>query len=152
MAKIIVALDSKNGIAKSGTTPWYLPADLAFFRQRTMGNDVIMGSKTFDQLKKPLTNRHTIVITKNSHYESVTCLNSFNEAMQRYPQSWVAGGASIYEQALPFVNELFITHIDKNYQCDLFFPKYQDDFIQVAKSDIIHLNSITYYHAQYIRR
>jgi thymidylate synthase len=75
---ILVAYSFPNcGIGNDGKIPWYIPDDLARFRQLTMSgssstnntihiNSVVMGRKTWDSLpKRPLPNRMNIIITKN---------------------------------------------------------------------------------------
>ncbi len=46
--------------------------------------------------------------------------------------TWVIGGASIYEQALPYCAELFLTHVKRVVDGDTFFPEFEDQFTAVA--------------------
>lgn len=75
---LIVAYSFPNcGIGNEGKIQWYIPDDLARFKQLTMKgssstahvihiNVVVMGRKTWNSLpKRPLPNRMNIVITKN---------------------------------------------------------------------------------------
>lgn len=43
---------------------------------------------------------------------------------------WVVGGANVYKQALnhPDCEELILTHLDKSFKCDTFFPEYSSLF------------------------
>jgi len=62
----IMATDKNGGIAKNGLMPWHNKTDLLFFKKKTIGNIVIMGSKTFESLNfKPLPNRINVVLTNN---------------------------------------------------------------------------------------
>ncbi len=45
---------------------------------------------------------------------------------------WVIGGASVYEQALPYCAELFLTHVKRVVVGDTFFPDFEDQFTAVA--------------------
>ena len=69
----IVAVDSKNGIAKDGKIPWKSKTDMKFFREQTTGNIIIMGSTTLLSLPNsmPLPNRINIVVTRTP--EKYTC-------------------------------------------------------------------------------
>jgi len=63
---IIVAIDSNRGIGVRNTLPWHLPEDLAHFKRLTTGHPIIMGRKTFDSIGRPLPNRRSIVITRDT--------------------------------------------------------------------------------------
>ena len=40
----IVALTENRVIGRDGGMPWHLPADLAYFKQTTLGKPVVMGA------------------------------------------------------------------------------------------------------------
>ena len=66
----IIVARSRNGvIGKDGKLPWYLPEDLKFFKEKTIGFPVIMGRKTWESIGKPLKGRENIVLTKNPSYQ-----------------------------------------------------------------------------------
>lgn len=50
----------------------------------------------------------------------------------RVGDTWVIGGASIYEQALPYCAELFLTHVKRVVDGDTYFPAFEDQFTAVA--------------------
>ena len=64
---LIVAHDLKGVIGYQGKVPWNLPSDLAHFKDKTFGNPVIMGRKTYQsilhRLGKPLPYRTNIVVS-----------------------------------------------------------------------------------------
>ncbi len=65
MLSIIVATDQNNLIGKDNDMPWHIPADLKRFKAITTGHTIVMGRKTYDSLpKKPLPNRHHVVLTR----------------------------------------------------------------------------------------
>lgn len=149
--KIIVAMDSRHGISKHGSLPWHISDDFRRFRKLTMGGDIIMGSTTFKTLKKPLPGRHNIVLTRH-HYDEATCYPSLKSALRDYPNAWLIGGGQAYSEALQSADELFITHILHDYECDAFFPEYADSFAQDSRSVIMNDGDIAYYYAHYTRR
>ena len=71
MISAIVAVDENFGIGFNGDLLEHIPEDLKHFKELTSGHTVVMGRKTWDSLpKKPLPNRHNLVITKDpSIYE-----------------------------------------------------------------------------------
>jgi dihydrofolate reductase len=75
----IVAVDSKNGIAKDGKIPWKSKIDMKFFREQTTGNIIIMGSTTLLSLPNsmPLPNRINIVVTRTP--EKYTCYPKYSQ-------------------------------------------------------------------------
>ena len=61
----IVAISDNLAIGEKDMIPWYLPIDLKYFRDITIGHTVIMGRKTFDSIGKALPKRRNIVITSD---------------------------------------------------------------------------------------
>jgi dihydrofolate reductase len=62
----IVATDLNLAIGKNNQIPWSAPADMAFFKQKTLNHCVLMGFNTFLSLPKLLPNRCNIVLTKKN--------------------------------------------------------------------------------------
>ncbi len=75
---LVVAADSRGGIAKDGDLPWHLPGDLGHFKRVTTAtrdvskrNAVIMGRKTWEtipQKYRPLSHRYNIVVSRQPEY------------------------------------------------------------------------------------
>lgn len=131
---IISALDTKEGIGKHNSLPWYLPEDLKRFKKLTIGHPVIMGRKTFEsifnRLGKPLPERVNIVVSKNPQFkpEGVTVFSSVEEAIDyafkiENEEIFIIGGATIYNQTIDRVDKLYITQVKGDHQADIFFPK-----------------------------
>lgn len=129
---VLLAAVAKGGvIGINNTLPWHLPEDLKRFKELTTGKTVAMGRKTFDsivaRLGKPLPNRHSVVITKNSGSQiasdSVTVLHSISDLLQLDADTvYVIGGADIYRQTIDLADSLDITEVDLDVQGDAFFP------------------------------
>ena len=66
---MIVAVAENGVIGRNNSLPWYLPNDLKYFKQTTMGKPVIMGRKTYESIGKPLPGRTNIVITRQADYQ-----------------------------------------------------------------------------------
>lgn len=91
-----------------------------------------MGQATFESilgyLGKPLPGRKTVVITTKQDYkapEGVRVFHSLDEAFEKLKDEdvYVCGGASIYRQTINRVDKLYITHVDKIVEGDVFFPE-----------------------------
>jgi dihydrofolate reductase len=129
MISIIVAVSDDWGIGSDNELLWHIPEDLKRFKRLTMGKSVIMGKKTWESLpKKPLPGRKNIVLTDIPD-ECIDCsvtAYSIEDALSkcdRDEETFVIGGGSIYRQFLPYADRLYITHIHKKSQADVFFPK-----------------------------
>ena len=124
---LIVAIGKNNVIGDKNTIPWKLPADIRYFKEKTMGKPVVMGRKTFESIGKPLPGRENIIITRDPDYkaEGCTVVHSVDEAVKAAEGSeelMVIGGAQIYKEFFPIANKLYITNIDKEFEGDTYFP------------------------------
>jgi dihydrofolate reductase len=136
---VIVAMSRNRVIGRRGALPWRLPADLARFKQRTLGHAVIMGRRTWDTLNgRPLSQRTNIVLTRDPRLrlpEGVRAAASLEQALElarrSHPGSdeiFVAGGAEIYRAALPIAQRIDMTWIDVEISDgDAFFPPFEQD-------------------------
>ncbi|WEF34689.1 dihydrofolate reductase [Pseudoduganella chitinolytica] len=123
---IIVAVDRNLGIGRDNQLPWHLPEDLAHFKRLTTGHPIVMGRKTFDSIGRPLPNRRSIVVTRNPdwRHDGVEAVGSLAEAVALVGDApaFIIGGAQIFAEALGVADRLIVTHIDRVYDCDTFFP------------------------------
>jgi dihydrofolate reductase len=128
---IIVAITENNIIGLNNEMPWHLPVDLAFFKKKTTGHHIVMGRKTFESIGggKPLPNRVSIIVTRQSDYKAEGCLiaHSLDEAIALADgdsELFIIGGHQIYQQALEVANKMYITRIHSLIQGDTSFPHY----------------------------
>lgn len=131
MITLIVAMDPHNGIGIDGKLPWHIKEDLKLFKERTLNHKIVMGRKTYESIGKPLPNRENIVVTRNqswSNLDHFRIIHNFEEFLKENSETdeeiFIIGGAEIYQIALPFANRLAISHINKSYDCDTFFPMF----------------------------
>ena len=136
----IVAVDSKNGIAKDGKIPWKSKTDMKFFKEKTTGSIIIMGSTTLASLPNamPLPNRINIVVTRTPakftcypKYSQLDNIFFWDEATlfeflenkflinSEYKKVFVIGGQQIYNLLMPFCSAIWLTKIKMDYNCDL---------------------------------
>ena len=119
---------SKNRvIGNANTLIWHLPEDLRRFKQLTTGNTIVMGRKTYESIGKPLPNRRSIIITRDTNYKVDGCevVNSLEEALELSNNNcFIIGGGEIYRQALDKADRLYMTTIDKEFEGDTTFPSF----------------------------
>lgn len=130
----ITAIGQNNVIGKNNALPWYLPADMRFFKNTTIGHAVIMGRKTYDSFKKALPGRTNIVITrqKDLTLPDAIVVNNLQEAIAKAreiekEETFILGGAQIYEQSLPLLDRIYLTRVYEDFEGDTFFPKFNLD-------------------------
>jgi len=147
----IVAVDEAYGLAKNGQIPWKSKTDMAFFKQKTINNVVVMGSITLLSLPKsaPLKDRLNIVLTRNANKilnvnekinDNIIFVNELTllemlKTPQEYIQAdkykflnkdytiYIIGGKQIYDQFFKLCSAIWITKIKADYKCDLIFSK-----------------------------
>lgn len=126
---IIVAAAKGGVIGKTNALPWYLPAEMAYFKQKTMGHPIIMGRKTHESIGRSLPGRYNLVITRNKKYIAEGCevANSLKQALEKARNSpgsdevFIIGGAEIYKQALPKADRIYLTKVNAEIDGDKFF-------------------------------
>ena len=136
---IVAAMAENRVIGRDGGMPWHLPADLARFRALTMDKPIVMGRLTHDSLgRRVLDGRHNIVLTRQHDFRTpdfqvrnLSLVHSLEEALGRarevassdVKEIAIIGGASIYEQALPFTNRIHLTEVHASMDGDVRFPE-----------------------------
>ena len=149
IVSIIVAMaEGSRIIGEGGQMPWRLPADLAYFRERTMGHTLIMGRRTFDSLQgRTLPGRRIIVLTRNSDWAAenpgVLTAGSIQEALRLAEddhgdsEAFISGGAQIYAQALAndHVDRIYMTIVHAEIEGDTQFPLFDEAAWRLASSE-----------------
>jgi len=129
--KAIVAVDENWGIGQDGKLLFTIPADMAFFKEKTQGKVVVMGYFTFVDLpgSKPLKNRTNIVLYDGSAplpEGVIACGSSAQlfEVLRDYDSDDVffIGGQAVYEQFFEYCTTVFVTKIKTKRPADRHFP------------------------------
>ncbi len=126
---MIVAAAENGVIGVDNRLPWRLPADLARFKQLTMGHHLIMGRKTYESIGRPLPGRITVVLTRSAGIDvpGVLVARSLDEAFAQAAargddEPFVCGGADVYAQALAECDRVYLTVVERDYTGDAIFP------------------------------
>ncbi|MBQ5938451.1 MULTISPECIES: dihydrofolate reductase [unclassified Massilia] len=155
---LVVAVDAQNGIGVDNQLPWHLPEDLAHFKRVTLGKPIIMGRKTFDSIGRPLPKRRNIVVTRNLewHHEGVETAPSLEAAVALLagePAS-IIGGAQIFRESMDIADAMIVTHIDRVYRCDTFFPAIDPEVWVETERETHHSDAdgVDYAFVTYVRK
>lgn len=115
----MIAAVSVNGvIGLDNKLPFDYPADMKHFRTTTAGSTVIMGRKTWEGIGRLLPKRRNIVISRNKvDFEGLETFSTLKEAIEssqqtllsQMPNTWLIGGASIYEEGMEFADQILLT-------------------------------------------
>ena len=127
--KAIVAVDKKWGIGKKNDLLFSLPADMAYFREKTLNKVVVMGSNTLKSFPggKPLKNRTNVVLfpggEKRDDCIIVDSLEELKAYLKKYPADdiFVVGGAMFYKTMLPYCSEVLVTKVDADGGAEVFY-------------------------------
>ena len=147
---IIVAHCKNNGIGFDNLLPWKISSDLKKFKKLTTGNKknaIIMGKNTYNSIltinNDSLKNRDNLILSTTLNIDNKNLSNniekSFNNIQnlenfiknKNYDELWIIGGTKIYDYFLNnYPNDgiltpqyIYITYIDKDFNCNAFFPK-----------------------------
>lgn len=156
---LISAISENYGIGKNGNLPWRLRNEMNYFTEMTTGNTggtplirnaVIMGRKTWESIPakyKPLDDRFNVVVTKQkiSHKDVTsytTLIEAIHDLSENFPDIetiWIIGGSGIYKEAVEskICDRLYITHIKKHFECDVFFPQFLDFYKETAENGLV---------------
>ena len=132
MIKAILACDNSGGVSKDGTIPWPKNTkDLSWFKNNTINNVVVMGSKTWTDplMPWPLPSRvNVLATTREKEFpgaDKYICgdLNKKLKTLRKeYDDKtiWVIGGPNIIEQTIGSIEEFYLSRIPGEYNCDGF--------------------------------
>ncbi len=137
----LVAAYGRNGvIGADGGIPWRIPEDFAHFKQVTIGGTLVMGRATYDSIGRPLPGRTTVVVTRDPGWsaDGVLVAHSLDEAWEiaadQPGDTYVAGGAQIYEQALPRATHQVLTEVDLEVEGDTYYPDFdRADWVETRR-------------------
>lgn len=154
---MIACVDEKLGLGYRGRLLVHSKEDMAHFRQETVGQVVIMGSRTLESLPegRPLPDRENIVLSRSLQREDVLVCRSLEELWaalgkirlsQPHKRFVCIGGGEIYRLLLPYAKEVLLTEVKGEFLADTFFPGFED-FFEAEREDRSELTFLKYVRA-----
>ena len=137
MISAIVCVDNNWGIGSNNDLLVSIPEDMKRFKEKTVGNVVIMGRKTYESLPvKPLPNRVNVVVTSDVEkikkdnadgvaFITMDCAKVYLDTLTTYSliDYYIIGGGQIYKELLPYCDCVYVTKVNRTYEnADTFFP------------------------------
>jgi len=124
--KAILACDKNGGIGLNGSMPWpKQKKDLQRFKDLTLNTQILMGRGTWEAtgMPKPLPNRTNVVLSRQDlnlpeNVEQIKSLSDLNDLA--FSINWVIGGAKVFESTFDLLDEIHLTHLYKEYECDTY--------------------------------
>ena len=148
--KAIVAVDKKWGIGKKNDLLFSLPADMAYFREKTLNKVVVMGSNTLKSFPggKPLKNRTNVVLFPGGEQRDdciiVQSLEELSAELKKYNADdvFIVGGAMFYRTMLPYCSEVLVTKVDADGEAEVFYENLdqKEEWTCVSAQDPIETN------------
>ena len=126
----IVAINKNNVIGDKGTIPWHFSEYLKFFDEKTDGGTLIVGRKTCECLF-PLANRTIIQVSKSNGCQTdiKRVLEIYHDLLQPV---FVIGGASIFDQFMPYINTFFVVIVNNDCDGDTKMPESFDRYFEFS--------------------
>jgi len=141
---IIAAVSENDVIGKDNQLLWRLPADMKFFKEKTLDHCVITGRKNYESIPekyRPLPGRVNIIVTNNKEYhqDGTIIVHSIEAAiteakLMNETECFIIGGGEIYKQTIDIADEMWITKVHKEFEGDTVFPSIDESIWKEMRS------------------
>jgi dihydrofolate reductase len=129
----IAAMAENRVIGQGNQIPWHLPEDFRWFKQKTMGQVLVMGRLTYQSIGRALPGRQTLIMSRSGFeaeglltLDSVDALLAWSKDQER--TLFICGGALLYAQLLEHCSDLFLSRVRGKPLGDAFFPPFEHLF------------------------
>jgi len=148
---MIVAMARNRVIWKDKELVWHYPEDFKYFKEKTIGHPIVMGQNTYESIGRQLPNRRNIVLTKADEIEGLECFHSIPDLLENLESTtpedeevFIIWWAYVYKQFLPLIETLYLTDVKKEYEWNIFFPEFENDFVEVSRDDRGEIDFVVY--------
>jgi dihydrofolate reductase len=138
--ELVVAVAENDVIGRAGKLPWHLPADLRHFKVLTIGQNILMGRKTYESIGRALPGRTNWVLSRAREFAPAGCkvIAALDEALSALGDQaplLVIGGAEIYRLCLARARRIHLTLVHTSVDDgDTFFRDWRGaDWIESSK-------------------
>lgn len=126
---IIACISQDFGLGLDNQLLWQIKPDMRFFRQTTEGHPVVMGSKTFRSIGRPLPHRENIILSRQKIdspdikvFHDQSALDAYLETLDG--EKFIIGGASLYNAYIDLADKLYLTEVAASKPADTYFPTF----------------------------
>lgn len=130
---VLIAAMSRNRVLATaeGEIPWRLPRDTAHFRARAAGNWLLLGRRTFEQMRGWFQPGHIpLVLSQDSTLPvpgGFVCPDvekAITKAREHGAKELlVCGGGQVYAATLPLADEVILTTVEAEFEGRICFPE-----------------------------
>lgn len=129
--RMIAAMSADRVIGHEDGLPWDVPADYEHFVESVRGGAIVMGRRSYDIFGTDLEDVLAIVLTRSEQVPAGSqragdLATALADAAASGRPVWVAGGASVYAQALPYADELHLSIVPGRFEGDAWFPAWDE--------------------------
>ncbi|QDT69675.1 Dihydrofolate reductase [Planctomycetes bacterium MalM25] len=136
---IISAMSDRRVIGAGEGMPWSVPEEYQRYLDTVASSTVIFGRRSYEIFGADLDKSELIVVTRRPAIEGVRTAASLDEALRLAElspgETFVAGGASLYEQAIALADRMFLSTIRGDYEGDAYFPDFDHSDWRVKRSE-----------------
>lgn len=147
MLILVAALGKKGQLGLNHQMAWHNPEDLKHFKDLTLHQKVVFGRVTYENLPKKLINRDIYIVSNQKNLNCPHVIQDFKSFCQEHENSsevfYICGGQQIYEQALPYCQQLYLSLINYDGPADTYFPSFTLESYDV---EVIPYETFTCYH------
>ena len=135
---IIISAMSEDRVIGSGDgMPWSVPDEYQRYLETVAGQTVIMGRRSWDIFGKDLADTKNIVLTRQPEIDGAKVATSLELALGMAVGAgrmvFVAGGSSVYGQAISIADEMYLSTIKGDFDGDSYFPDFDKSHWDVIR-------------------
>jgi dihydrofolate reductase len=129
---ILCTVDDNFGMSKNNTVPWDMCENNIFIQRRVKNNVVVMGRNMWFNSTNKFPHSSTYVLSENSKTEGIMSggLAELKTLMNKYPDKdiYILGGVELFELYMYSADEIILTQLKVDYNCDVFFPFINENY------------------------
>jgi len=147
MIKMIILSTLNLAASYQNRLPWQNPDYIKQVLNKTKGDTILMGRKTYEALPPdvtPVTNRYTYVVSTNKDYQrkhpEINVIHNPHSFLKHYSNNrdlWIVGGPKLFKQTIQYANEIHYTKILMTATGDIYF--HIDDYLDKFKLIDAHM-------------